>query len=78
MDKVDIQKEDIEKEIDLNQKHGFVIATLGKACKNSETLISMIDSGMNVVRLKLCQEERKKQVIMIDYLKEAFAHKPHK
>lgn len=78
MDKLELHKSDIEKEIDIDDKTGFVIATLGRACKNPETLISMIDSGMNVCRLRLCQEPRKKQVIMLEYLKEAFVHKPHK
>lgn len=78
MDKVEITKEDIEREVESVHSKGMIIATLGKACKHPETLIKMIDAGMNVVRLRLCQEQRKKQVIMLDYLKEAFTHKPHK
>ena len=78
MDKLDVKKDIIDEPVDLDQKNGFVIATLGRACKNPETLIKMIDSGMNIVRLRLCQEERKIQVIMLEYLKEAFTHKPHK
>lgn len=78
MDKLELQKDDIQKEINFEHKSGFVIATLGKSCKSSESLINMIDSGMDVCRLRLCQEERKNQVIMLDYLKDAFMHKPHK
>ena len=78
MDKADIDKDALGRVVDPNQKTGFVVATLGKSCKKPETLINMIDNGMNIVRLRLWQEERKKQVIMLDYLKEAFTHKPHK
>lgn len=59
MDKADISKEVLYQDADLEKSKGMIIATLGKACKNPETLIQMIDSGMNVVRLRLCQEERK-------------------
>ena len=78
MDKVDISKELVTREVDLSARKGLVVATLGAACKSTGTLISMIDSGMSMVRLRLCQGERKKQVIMIEYLNEAFTHKPHK
>ena len=78
MDKVDISKELVTREVDLSTRKGLVVATLGAACKSTGTLISMIESGMSMVRLRLCQGERKKQVIMIEYLNEAFTHKPHK
>lgn len=78
MDKLIPEKQDLDSEVDIDKKSGFVIATLGRACKKPETLIGMIDAGMNICRLRLCQEPRKKQVIMLDYLKEAFMNKPHK
>lgn len=78
MDKVDISKELVAREVDLSNRKGLIVATLGSSCKSTGTLISMIDSGMNMVRLRLCQSERKRQVIMIEYLNEAFTHKPHK
>jgi len=53
MEKVDVKKADIDKEVDIEQKNGFVIATLGRSCRNPETLIKMIDNGMNIVRLRL-------------------------
>lgn len=59
MDKIKLTQSDLEKDIDVSQKSGFVVATLGRACKKIETLIRMVDSGMNICRLRLCQEARK-------------------
>jgi len=78
MDKAEISKEVVMRELDYTDRKGLVIGTLGRSCKSVETLINMIDSGMTMVRLRLCQGERKKQVIILDYLKEAFIHRPHK
>jgi pyruvate kinase len=78
MDKQDLNKEQVDEEVSINDKKGFVIATLGPVSRYPETLIKMIDNGMNIVRLRLCQGPRKKQVIMLEYLKEAFIQRPHK
>jgi pyruvate kinase len=59
MDKANITKGDMNIEVDPCHQKGMIIATLGRSCKNPETLIKMIDAGMNVVRLRLCQGERK-------------------
>jgi hypothetical protein len=59
MDKANITKEDVNKVVDPEHTRGIIVATLGRACKNPETMIKMIDAGMNVVRLRLCQEPRK-------------------
>jgi pyruvate kinase len=53
MDKLKLTAEDLDKEVDIENKSSFVVATLGRACKNPETLIKMIDAGMNICRLRL-------------------------
>lgn len=53
MDKVDMTHADLEYEAPLIHSKGTIIATLGRACKDPETMIQMIDSGMNVVRMRL-------------------------
>lgn len=44
---------DLEYEAPPTHSRGTIIATLGRACKNPETMIQMIDAGMNVVRMRL-------------------------
>ena len=89
MDKADVTKADVFSTSYKENSKGLIVATLGKACKDPETLIKMLDAGvdssnasaqafLNIFRLRLCQEKRKKQVILLEYLKQAFTHKPHR
>ena len=80
MDKANIAKADlINCVVTEGDSHGIVVGTLGQSCNNSETLIKMIDAGMNFVRIRLCQDNNfESGESSLDYLKETFKYRPHK
>ena len=79
MDKARITKADIDRATDWEYSKGIIIATLGQASNNSETLIKMIDAGLNFVRLRLCQENNLSvKESSLEYLKETCKYRPHK
>lgn len=48
-----------------------IICTLGPACDNKETLIAMINAGMNVARINMSHGTHEEQKVRLDRLKEA-------
>ena len=48
-----------------------IICTLGPACDNMETLVRMIDAGMNVARINMSHGTHEEQKVRLDRLKEA-------
>ncbi len=48
-----------------------IICTLGPACDNKETLLKMIDAGMNVARINMSHGTHEEQKVRLDRLKEA-------
>ena len=49
-----------------------MICTIGPACDNVETLVKMIDLGMNCARLNFSHGDHKTHAKTVDNLKEAF------
>lgn len=47
-----------------------IICTLGPACDNKETLLAMIDAGMNVARINMSHGTHEEQKVRLDRLKE--------
>lgn len=80
MDKANVAKEDLIKVVEEEgESKGIVVATLGKACSDAETLIKMIDAGMNYVRIRLCQNNSSdSNESILDCLHETFKYRPHK
>lgn len=50
------------------EKHVKVICTIGPACNNVETLVSMIDNGMNIARLNFSHGDHEVRVQDIHFL----------
>lgn len=50
-----------------------IICTMGPACDNKETLIKMINSGMNVARINMSHGTYEEQAVRIARVKEAIA-----
>ncbi|MCH5303804.1 MAG: pyruvate kinase, partial [Ruminococcus sp.] len=48
-----------------------IVCTLGPACDNKETLISMINEGMNVARINMSHGTYDEQKVRLDRLKDA-------
>ena len=48
-----------------------IICTLGPACDDKETLIRMINAGMNVARINMSHGTHEEQKVRLDRLKEA-------
>ncbi|MBQ5346892.1 MAG: pyruvate kinase [Ruminococcus sp.] len=48
-----------------------IICTLGPACDTKETLLAMIDAGMNVARINMSHGTHEEQKVRLDRLKEA-------
>lgn len=48
-----------------------IICTLGPACDSKETLIAMINAGMNVARINMSHGTHEEQKVRLDRLKEA-------
>lgn len=57
---------------DYTKKRTKVICTIGPACNNVETLVKMIDLGMNVARLNFSHGDHKSHGKTVENLKEAF------
>lgn len=47
-----------------------IVCTLGPACDNKETLLKMIDAGMNVARINMSHGTHEEQKVRLDRLKE--------
>jgi len=56
---------------DYTKKRTKVICTIGPACNNVETLVKMIDLGMNVARLNFSHGDHKTHGKVVENLKEA-------
>jgi len=87
MDKADVDKAMVLHSLEMPQSEGIVVGTLGKAWNDTETLIKMVDAGMNFVRLRLSQQAGKYSEALakgkpldtsLDWLKETFKYRPHK
>ena len=50
-----------------------IVCTLGPACDNLETLVRMINEGMNVARINMSHGTHEEQKVRLDRLKEAIA-----
>ena len=59
-------------EPDYSKKRTKMICTIGPACDNVETLVKMIDLGMNCARLNFSHGDHKTHAKTVDNLKEAF------
>jgi len=62
----------ILKEPDYTKKRTKIICTIGPACNSVETLIKMIDLGMNCARLNFSHGDHKSHGKCVENLKEAF------
>lgn len=50
-----------------------IVCTMGPACDNKETILKMIDAGMNVARINMSHGTYEEQTERIDRIKEAIA-----
>jgi pyruvate kinase len=64
--------ENILVEPDYSKKRTKMICTIGPACDSVETLVKMIDLGMNCARLNFSHGDHKSHGKTVDNLKEAF------
>jgi pyruvate kinase len=60
----------------LDDKKTKVICTLGPACNKVDTLVGMLDNGMNVARLNFSHGDHKSHGEMLETLREAMKLRP--
>ena len=58
-DSTRIKFQHIFESIDLSKRNTKIVCTLGPACQETEMLIKMLDTGMNVARLDFSEGDQK-------------------
>lgn len=56
---------------DPSKRRSKIICTLGPSCKDVETLVELLDAGMNIARLNFSHGSHKMHGLMVEKLREA-------
>jgi pyruvate kinase len=64
--------------IDVSKRRTKIVATLGQSSGDVETIIKMIDAGMNVVKLDFAQGDHKSNGILVNNLQSSLKQRPDK
>ena len=64
--------------IDVSKRRTKIVATLGPSCNDVDTIVKMIDAGMNVARLDFSQGDHKSNGQLISNLHSSLKQRPDK